>query len=298
VSSANPVIVRNEESGVYSRELFARLWQRRTWIGASTLFFAIAFTAIAFLMTPIYRASTLLVPAGIERGRLGSLNSTLGQLGGLASLAGLNLGSGDIETEEALAVLRSREFTQRFISEKNLMPELYSSKWDFDKKAWKVPEKKQPTPADAYKYVDKGIRHINRDVKTGLVTVQIDWKNRDEAASWGNAMVERINDEMRDRAIIQADAYIGFLTQELAKTTDIGIRDAINHLIESQIKQRMVASVSKEYAFRVIDRALAPDAKDRERPIKSLYALMGLALGLAVGCFAALVFPLLAESRA
>ena len=240
-------------------------------------------------MTPIYRATTLLVPAGVERNRLGSLSATLGQLGGLASLAGINVGSGDIETEETLAVLRSREFTERFISDKNLMPELYSTKWNFVKNTRNVPEKQQPTPADAYKYVDKKIRHINRDLKTGLVTMQIDWKNREEAASWCNTMVERINAEMRNRAIIQADAYIEYLTQELAKTTDIGTRDAINRLIESQIKQRMIASVTKEYAFRVVDRAMAPDAKDRERPIKSLFAVLGLLLGIAVGCFAALV---------
>lgn len=126
-------------------------------------------------------------------------------------------------------------------------------------------------------------------MKTGLVTVQIDWKDRDEAARWGNAMVERINAEMRARALAQADAYVGYLTQESEKTTDVGTRDAINRLIESQIKQRMVATVTQEYAFRVVDRAMAPDAKDRERPNKPLFAILGLLLGLTAGCFAALV---------
>lgn len=300
MSSESLNVVCDEEGGIYYRELFVRLWQRRIWIGASAALFTVAFITTAFLMTPIYRATSQLVPAGMERNRLGSLSSVLGQLGGLASLAGLNIGTGDIDTEEALAVLRSREFTQGFIADNNLMPVLYSSKWNFEKNTWDVPEKKQPTAADAYKYVDKTIRHINRDLKTGLVTVQIDWKDREQAASWNNAMVERINAEMRDRAILQADGYIGYLKQELAKTTDIGTREAINRLIESQIKQRMVASVTKEYAFRVIDRALAPDAKDHERPKKSLYALLGMGLGLAVGCFVALVFggPPPTESRA
>ncbi len=134
----------------------------------------------------------------------------------------------DIETEEALAVLHSREFTERFIADNNLMPKFFSSKWNYSSNTWNVPEKKQPTPADAYKYLDKKIRHISRDMKTSLVTIQIDWKDRDEAASWGNSMVERINAEMRARALAQADAYVGYLTQESEKTTDIGTRDAIN----------------------------------------------------------------------
>jgi uncharacterized protein involved in exopolysaccharide biosynthesis len=278
------------ESGISSAELFARLWQRRLWIGTSTLFFAGIFTVTAFFVTPIYRATALLVPAGADRKQqMGSLSSALGQLGGLASLAGLNVGSMDTETEEALAVLRSREFTERFIAEKSLMPKLFSSRWNSAENTWNVAAKKQPTPADAYKYVDRRVRHISRDVKTGLVTLQIDWKDREEAANWANAMVERINAEMRDRAITQADANIGYLTQELAKTTEVGTRDAINRLIEAQIRQRMVATVTQQYAFRVIDRAMAPDAKDRESPIKILYLLSGLGLGFAVGCFAALV---------
>jgi uncharacterized protein involved in exopolysaccharide biosynthesis len=279
----------NEEDGISSQELFARLLRRRTWIVSSTIFFTAAAIAIAFWMTPIYRATTLLAPAGAERNKIGSLSSTLGQLGGLASLAGFSVGTADIETEEALAVLRSREFTQRFVVDNNLMPKLFSSKWNSGSNTWNVPEKRQPTPADAYKYLDRKIRNITRDMKSGLVTIQIDWKDRNEAANWGNDMVERINAEMRQRAVTQADAYIGYLTQELAKTTDIGTRDAINRLIESQIKQRMVATVTKQYAFRVIDRAMAPDAKDRERPNKPLFAILGLLLGLTAGCFAALV---------
>jgi uncharacterized protein involved in exopolysaccharide biosynthesis len=289
--SVNTDVISNQEREITFWDLFARLWQRRWWICASTLFFTIVLTATAFLMTPMYRATSVLVPAGAERNRMGSLSSALGQLGGLASLAGINVGSGDIEIEEALAVLRSREFTERFIADKNLMPKLYSRKWNSERNMWNVPEKNQPTSADAYKYFDKRIRQINRDKKTGLVTIQIDWENRDEAASWCNVIVERINSEMRTRAINQAEAYLGFLTQELAKTTDIGTRDAINRLVESQIKQRMFASVTQQYAFRVVDRAMPPDAKDRQSPKKAVFLLLGLILGVAVGCFAAVVGP-------
>lgn len=297
--SENSSTVSSEEDGIQYRELFARLWHRRIWICASALFFGALLTAVAYWLTPIYRASTLLVPAGIERNRLGGLSATLGQLGGLASLAGINVGSGDTETEEALAVLRSREFTEQFIADKNLMPELFYDKWDPDKKIWKVAEKRIPTAADGYKYMDKRVRHVLRDLKTNLVTIQIDWKDREEAASWVNTMVERLNAEMRGRAILQADAYIEYLNLELAKTTDVGTREAVNRLIESQIKQRMVATVTKQYAFRVIDRGMAPDKKDKQSPIKALYLLLGLALGGAIGCFAALVFrpPPLAAIR-
>src|SRR5258708_14409791 len=112
----------NEEDGISSQELYARLWRRRTWIGATTIFFTAVSIAIAFLMTPIYRATTVLVPTGAERNKIGALSSTLWQFGGLSSLAVINLATGDIETQEALADLHSRGFTQAFIPDDNFMP--------------------------------------------------------------------------------------------------------------------------------------------------------------------------------
>ena len=95
---------------------------------------------------------------------------------------------------------------------------------------------------------------------------------------------------MRERAIAKAEASIGFLQKELVNTSDVGTRDAVNRLIEAQVKQRMLASVTREYAFRVVDQAMAPDEKDPIRPVKVILVLLGFVLGVAVGCIAALAF--------
>ena len=277
------------KDGIDLRVFLNRLWHKRWWIFTSTLLFTVAATAAAFLMTPIYRASTVMVSAGADRSSVGSLSSALGQLGGLASLAGIGVGSGDLETEEALAVLRSRRFTRNFISGRNLMPKLFAREWNAALSKWNVRETDRPTPAEAYKYFDQKIRKVNQDKKTGLVTLQIDWKDRNEAAEWSNELVERINAEMRARAIAKAEASIGFLQKELTNTADVGTREAVNRLIESQVKRRMLASVMQEYAFRVVDRAMPPDAKDPVRPRKVIFVLLGLVLGLSIGCMAVLI---------
>lgn len=268
--------------------VIGRLWQKRWWVVASTVLFTGAATAAAFLMTPIYRASTVMISATAERSSEGSLSGGLGQLGSLASLAGISVGTGDSEVEEALAVLKSREFTERFISEKNLMPELFPGKWDLKQGRWRVSASNQPTRADGFKVFDEKIRTAVRDKKTGLFILQIDWRDRYEAAAWANELVQRINAEMRARAIAKAEASIGFLQKELDKATDIGTRESINRLIESQIRRRMLASVTQEYAFRVIDKAMAPDAKDTVRPVTILIALLGFVFGATVGCMAVL----------
>jgi hypothetical protein len=119
--------------------------------------------------------------------------------------------------------------------------------------------------------------------------LQIDWKDRNEAAAWANELVQQLNQEMRIRAIADADASLGYLDKELQTTTVVATRDAIGHLIESQVKSRMLANVSKEYAFRVVDRAMPADADSPVKPQKLTMIGAGFFLGLMVGVVYALV---------
>lgn len=272
------------EQDIWSLDLrgFLALIAARRWlVTACVLVFTCGFTALAFLMTPVYEATVVLIPANTERS-IEQLGSTLGQLGGIASLAGLNLGSRGTETEEALAVLRSRQFTEGFIDDAHLMPLLFANRWDAEHDRWKGPPDKQPTPAKAYKYFDKKVRTIVQDKKTGLVTLQIDWKNRAEAARWANELARRLNEEMRDRSIKKAESSLGYLEHELENTTAVATREAIGRLIESQVKQRMVAHVTQEYAFRIVDKAMAPDADDPVKPKKAVLIALGFGLGWIV----------------
>lgn len=281
-----------DDQEVDLRAIFLRIWVRRWWIIASMVLFLSAFIGTSFLMTPIYRASALLISASDDRSNMnGALGSTLSQLGGLASLAGVRLGTESSETEESLAVLKSRQFTEAFIDDETLMPKLFEKKWDSIKKGWKSPESDRPTPAKAYRYFDKEIRSVVQDKKTGLIAIQIDWRDRIEAASWASELVRRLNAEMRRRAIDKAEASIGFLRKELEGTNDIGTREAINRLIEVQIKQRMLANVTQEYAFRIVDKAMPPDVDDLLRPKRVLLAALGALLGLFVGVMFVIIYP-------
>jgi uncharacterized protein involved in exopolysaccharide biosynthesis len=241
-------------------------------------------------MTPIYRATTVLMPASQDRIGIRTLSSTFGQLGDLAALAGVNIGAGDAETEVALAVLRSREFTEAFIRDKQLMLELFPASWDATNGRWRGSEEDWPTLARAAKHFDTQVRKVSRDKKNGLVTLSIEWKDPAKAALWANEMIARLNVEMRSRAIRETNAAIGYLQKELESTSTIETRESINRLMEAQINQRMLANVTEEYALRVVDRALTPDERDYVRPNKAMLAVLGPMLGLVLGSFAVLVY--------
>lgn len=278
----------SDDRPVDVRAVMGELWRGRFWILASVIVCTAAFSAIAFLTTPVYRATAVLMPAGADRGigrgiGVGELGGAFGQLSGLMSLAGINLGSAATTTEESLAVLRSQQFIESFILDNGLMPLLFADQWDSARKTWAVPERNRPTPRKAFRYFSRKVMSVTQDRKTGLVTLQIQWKDREQAAEWANELVQRINAEMRKRAIKQSSASIKYLQDEFNKTSEVSIREAISRLIEAQIKQRMLATVTQEYAFRFVDKASPPDKDERVKPRRRLLVASGFLLGLALG---------------
>lgn len=116
-----------------------------------------------------------------------------------------------------------------------------------------------------------------------MVTLQIDWKDPVKAANLTNELVERLNDEMRKRAIAEADASMVYLQHEMATTVDVNTREAISRLMEQQIKEEMLAHVTKEYSLKVVDRALPADLDFPVKPIKILYIGVGFIFGFLIG---------------
>jgi capsular polysaccharide biosynthesis protein len=257
-------------------------------IFAMSIAFGVAFGILAYVTTPTYRGTTILAPADLEKKGMGSgLGSALGSVSGFAALAGIGLGENDYATEEAMAVLKSEYFTEGFIQDNDLMPELFPKAWDAQASRWKTGLQKIPSLGAGFRGFDK-IRKVTRVSKSGLITVRIDWKDPVKAADWANRLIERLNDEMRRRALNQAEASMGYLQNELANTVDVSTREAISRLMEGQIKQEMLAHVTKEYALQVIDKAMPADIDAPVWPIKILYVAFGLVFGAMAGMGAAL----------
>jgi uncharacterized protein involved in exopolysaccharide biosynthesis len=264
---------------------------------ALSLAFGIVMTIVSFTMTPIYRGTTILARAESEKNSMGSgLSSALGSVSGFAALAGLGLGGNDEAIEESLAVLKSRQFTEEFIRDNNLMPVLFPKLWDARAGHWREGIKKIPTLGKGFAAFDR-IRKIERDSKSGLITLRVDWKDPVVAADWANRLPERLNTEMRDRARTQAADSLGYLQKEYADTADVPTREAISRLIEGQIKRKMLADVTTEFSLHFVDRATPADRDEPVRPVKIIYVAFGLFFGAGVGIAAALALNKRKSSR-
>ncbi len=287
------------------RELFAVIWQGKWLIIAITAVFAIASVGLALYLPNIYKSEALLAPASEEQG--GGLSALASQFGGLASLAGVNLGGkgGTDKTQLAIEVLKSRQFTSEFIQKHNILADLMAAKkWDRDTdkiiydselyneqtNTWvrdvEPPFKPEPSMQEAYKVFSK-IIEVNKDKESGMVTISVEHLSPTVAQQWVTWLIQDINKVMKDRDVAEAHRSTEFLNQQIALTNVADIKTVLYKLIEEQAKTIMFAEVRDEYVFKTIDPALAPEEK--AKPKRALICVLGTMLGCMLGVMLVLV---------
>jgi uncharacterized protein involved in exopolysaccharide biosynthesis len=274
-----------DESGeIRLAELWHAVWGGKWLIIAASLLFAFLAVAGSFLITPEYRSQAVLAPVGADRSGLSSL---AGQFGGLASLAGINLGAED-NVAESIAVLQSRALTERFIRERNLLPVIFHEDWDSESGSWAVDDPRDvPTAARGVERFNKSIRTVNQDVETGLVTLAIDWRDPVLARDWAQGLVDAVNADMRRRAIELSERNIDFLKGQLKATDEVELRTAVYSVLENEMKNAMLAAVRTDFAFEVLDPPVVPERA--AWPNRFLFAVVGLFAGALIGLLAVLM---------
>ena len=263
--------------------LWETLMQQKWLILAITIACISLATALAFIMTPKYEAKVIATFAeeGKSGGGLGALAS---QYGGLAEMAGINLGGGGGNKEATIAYMKSRVFIDSFIKENDLMPILYAKKWDAANKKWLVDDpEKIPTTWKAYELFSKDIVDIQLDKKTNLVTLTVLWKNREQAVAWANKLIERTNANLREKAIAENQLSQSYLEKELQKTSVVEVQNTIYRILETQIKSMMMANTQEQYALKVIDPAALMDENAFVKPKRPMMIALGGIGGLFLG---------------
>jgi uncharacterized protein involved in exopolysaccharide biosynthesis len=276
-------------------QLLATIIRQRRLVLASVAVGLILGGFMLWYLTPFYRSTVVGFPNN-NKEALGALGSVIQEFSGVASMAGLDVG--DNGNPEALAILKSRQFNERFITSNNLMPILFHKYWDDAQNDWKPKLRRVPTLWDGFDYFSKKVRTLTEDRKSGLLTINVDWRDRDLASKWANLLIAQLNAEMRQRAIDEASGMVAYLTKEMERSDNLALRDSVSRLIESEIKQRALATVRIDYAYKVVDVAEPADPRHPIRPLARIYLVFGALGGLIFGIGIALVRRPIARVRA
>ena len=288
------------------RELFRVLWAGKWLIGGITSAATILSIIVALLLPDIYRAEALLAPN--DQDRAGGLSALAAQYGGLASLAGIDLGTGATDkTALALEILKSRKFISEFVARHDILVPLVAAKgWDaetgeliidsgdYDVTAneWirevSPPKKTIPSFQEAHEeFMD--ILSVNQDRRSGFVTVSIEHHSPVVAKQWVDWLIEDINQTMMQQDVSEAEQAIEYLNKQIESTSLADLQDMFFRLIEEQTKTVMLAKVSDEYSLKTLDPAVEPE--EAAKPSRALMVF----LGIAFGAFGGVLFVVLSN---
>jgi uncharacterized protein involved in exopolysaccharide biosynthesis len=275
------------------KELFSTLWAAKKIILAVTGVFALISVIVALSLPNQYKASALLSPAQQQSG---GLSGALGDLGGLAALAGVNIGGNDGgEAQIAQEIIVSWGFIDKFIQQNNLAVEVFAADgWDeqrnqisIDDDLYSVEENRwtrtppsgktaNPTSWELYEEFLEKVS-ISADKKTGLISVSVEYYSPYIAKQWVDQLVVAINQHMQQRKLQMVNTNIQYLEAQIQKTPIAEMREVFYTIIEEQIKSKMLAEASPEYVFVTVSPAMVP--AEKSQPKRALICILGTILG-------------------
>ena len=276
------------------RELFGVLWGNKIKIIGITAVFAVVSVIYALSVPNQYKASALLAPAQQQSG---GLSGALGQLGGLASLAGVSIGGGESsEAQVAQEIMKSWSFIEGFIADNDLAVEVYAAegwsresnqlKFDNDvyavkTKAWLVENDNigRLGPPTSWQLFEKfsEMLAVSEDKKSGLISISIEYYSPQIAKQWLDLYISSINKHMQARQVVKVSNNIEYLEAQIEKTSITEMQEVFYTIIEEQIKSQMLAEASPDYAFVAVSPSMVPEEKSQ--PKRALICILGTLLG-------------------
>jgi uncharacterized protein involved in exopolysaccharide biosynthesis len=275
------------------RELFGALWAGSRKIIAITAVFAFVSVIYALSVSNQYKATVLLAPAQSDGS---DLSGALGQLGGLASLAGVSIGGGDSsEAQMAQEIMKSWSFIDGFIADNDLAVELSAVKdwskgsnellindgvYDTENKQWLIENESGVTGPPSSWVLFQAFSErlvVSENKKSGLVSVSIEYYSPQIAKQWLDMYVAAINAHMQQRQMEKVTNNINYLQAQIEKTSIAEMREVFYTIIAEQTKNKMVAEASPEYAFVAVSPSMVPEEKSQ--PERAFICIIGTLLG-------------------
>jgi uncharacterized protein involved in exopolysaccharide biosynthesis len=272
-------------------EVGSNIFRYRLFIFIFTAFCAISSIFIA-LNLPIKYKSTALV---IE-----SQPSSTSKLGGMAGLVGIDLGGQDgNKTAVAIQVLKSRKFFYDFDNKRNVTPLLFISHWDkkndslswpdsydFKNNTW-LPSTK-PSQYYVYEEVYKKLLVVSEDPITNIISISFTHASPKISKTIVDWLIEDLNTQLKEDDLYEAEKSLEYLSLELNGTASTDIRNLIFSIIKNKLQVKTLANSRKDYRFKTLDPAIAPDRK--HSPVRSIICITITLIGFFLSVIISLIY--------
>jgi LPS O-antigen subunit length determinant protein (WzzB/FepE family) len=293
-----------EDDQIDFRELFKVLWDGKWLLITTTSLFALGSIIYSLYLPNIYQSSALLSPVVNEN----SMNQSMKNVGGLASLAGINIQSqsGNSNTIKAIQKLRTLSFFEKNILPNIFLPNLLAvESWNSStnnisynnslyneiSKTWtreaQHPKTQIPSAQEAFAVFMNEHLSLSIDPETGFVTISIKHKSPFIAKAWTELVVKEINSFFRIKDEAEAMAALNFLNAQISQTTFTEIKQVIAQLLQQKTQQLTLIEVSDFYVFEYIDPPAVMERKSE--PKRSIISILGTFLGAIIAVLIVLI---------
>jgi len=204
------ILIEEDEIDLY--ELWLKLKKRWKIVLGTFLTLTIFAGILGFIMPPIYRAETTIIPVSSTPA------SDLSQLA--SQFLGLPTGGEDISSK-ILAILKSRTIRDRVIEDLNLIPVLVEEK------------PKERDPKIVANELLEDMVSISKDRKTGTISIKVEYKDPKTAKKIAEAYINELQKILEEKALTVAKVNRIFLERQLINT-ERELKQALDKLVNFQ----------------------------------------------------------------
>lgn len=277
------------EDEIDIKKLLQILWHGKIFIVALTSVFSITAVIYSLMLPNVYQSNGLLSPVDES-----SSSQAFGNIGGLASLAGIDISSGSGgNIDKSLQKARTFSFFKDNILPNIFLPDLVAmNSWDEENNTIIYDEtmfnqetqiwSRLPSNQKSHKLF-LNITNLKQN-NTGFVTVSVKHRSPYIAQAWAELIVEQLNDFYRTKDKLEAQLAIDFLNTQMLQTRHTEIKQVIAQLIQQKMQQLTLIEANKFYVFSYLDSPLVMEEKiePNRKSISILGAVLGGLLGILI----------------
>lgn len=280
-----------EEDEIDLRELFNTI--------KKNIFKIIAFSVVVTSLTLVYvlsipnsyKSKTILVEQGQAK-------PSMGGLGALAGLAGIDMGGGSMSAIDSLqAVIGDYDFNIALIKKYKLDEKFFL---DVDTQNYVYPfglrlfEKENKEDEQVLNEEDinfatfktlQSIISISSDKKSGAITFSAEHPNRFLVKEILDIYLNESTKHLRKIDMLEINEKIKYYNEEINNTPDIELKTQLSTLISSLIQKKVLAKASEFYVVKKITDSRVAYIKDKSKPKRALILVVALVTSIILAIF-------------
>ena len=290
---------QNYDDEIDLRELFSVLWRGKYFVIIFTMISLAAGSLYLRNLSSQYSVSILLAPVQEEQ-----TTPNFGNLGGLASLAGISLPTGSASDFAKYEImLKTQEISTLVFKEQNLIQELFSGEWDENQQIFREPKQNKktliknyvkalltgrppkeytgPNPARLTEFIDKKIR-ISLDKKTQYLNLSAESTNPELLTKLLVRMIKNTDELFKKKFIKHANDAVQFYQIKISKARSQEHRQILATLIAKEERKLLLATRDGPYVAEILtgpNTSLNPTS-----PKASLILALSILLGGFLSC--------------